>query len=205
MVATQLQARGIRDQRVLELMENVPRHQFTDPTYWEQAYEDHPLPIGHEQTISQPFIVALMLEALAIQPSDVVLEIGTGSGYTAALLAELAARVYSIERHAQLIQRAQQVLLELGYRNVTMLLGDGTRGANAFAPYNAILVSAAAAQVPMPLFEQLQEGGRMVIPVGPAHAQDLLLVRKLAGQPEQSMLEGCRFVPLIAGDGEEEA
>jgi protein-L-isoaspartate(D-aspartate) O-methyltransferase len=205
MVAAQLRARGIRDQRVLKVMEHVPRHQFTDPTYWEQAYEDHPLPIGHEQTISQPFIVALMLEALEIQPSDVVLEIGTGSGYTAALLAELAAHVYSIERHPQLIQRAQQVLLELGYRNVTMLLGDGSCGATAFASYNAILVSAAAAQVPMPLFEQLQEGGRMVIPVGPAHAQDLLLVRKLAGQPEQSMLEGCRFVPLIAGDGEEEA
>jgi protein-L-isoaspartate(D-aspartate) O-methyltransferase len=202
MVVTQLQARGIRDPRVLEVMNRVPRHEFTDARYWAEAYDDHPLPIGHEQTISQPFIVALMLEALTLQPRDVVLEIGTGSGYTAALLAELSAHVYSIERHATLIQRAQQVLLALGYRNVTMLLGDGSRGAPAFAPYDAILVSAAAPEVPLPLFEQLNEGGRMVIPVGPAHAQELLLVRKMGGQPEQSILEGCRFVPLVQSTDE---
>ncbi len=203
MVTTQLLARGIRDPRVLEVMARVPRHQFTDARYWAEAYDDHPLPIGHEQTISQPFIVALMLEALSVQSGDFVLEIGTGSGYTAALLAELSAHVYSIERHAALIQRAQQILLALGYRNVTMLMGDGSRGAPAFAPYDAILVSAAAPQVPLPLFEQLNEGGRMVIPVGPAHAQELLLVRKLAGRPEQTVLEGCRFVPLVQSTDEQ--
>jgi protein-L-isoaspartate(D-aspartate) O-methyltransferase len=204
MVETQLRARGIRDERVLEVMSRVPRHEFTSPKYWREAYEDHPLPIGQDQTISQPFIVALMLEALILEPGDVALEVGTGSGYTAALLAELAAHVYSIERHPGLLLRAQQALLSLGYRNVTVLLGDGRRGAPAFAPFDDILVSAAAPEIPGLLFEQLREGGRMVIPVGPTHAQELMLVRKVGGNSEPSILEGCRFVPLVEGAGEAE-
>jgi protein-L-isoaspartate(D-aspartate) O-methyltransferase len=198
MVETQLRARGIRDERLLAAMGRVPRHEFVDPRYRDQAYEDHPLPIGAGQTVSQPYIVALMLERLDLQPSSRVLEIGTGSGYLTALLAELAEQVYSIERHAQLAHQAEETLSRLNVTNVVVRVGDGSKGLPEYAPYDAIIVSAAASQVPPALFEQLQEGGRMIIPVGPPEAQELQLVRKREGKPVMSVLEGCRFVPLIS-------
>ena len=201
MVESQLRARGIRDERVLAAMLRVPRHEFVSPEYRDQAYEDHPIPIGEGQTLSQPYIVAIMLEASALNASDTVLEIGTGSGYQTALLAELTKQVYSVERHASLARTGQATLARLGYTNVEIVLGDGTRGLPERAPFDAIVVSAAAPQIPPSLFEQLREGGRIVIPVGPAHAQALQLVRKHEGQPVVTAMEGCRFVPLIGSEG----
>ena len=201
MVEYQLRGRGIRDERVLDAMARVPRHEFVPERFQAQAYEDHPIPIGYGQTISQPYIVALMLEALALEPTDKVLEIGTGSGYQTALLAELAASVYSIERHAGLAQNAERVLAKLGYTNIVVLVGDGSEGLPQDAPFDAIIVSAAAPELPSTLVEQLRDGGRMVIPVGPAHAQELQLAQKQQGQLLVSYLEGCRFVPLITGRG----
>jgi protein-L-isoaspartate(D-aspartate) O-methyltransferase len=201
MVDSQLRARGIRDERVLTAMLHVPRQEFVSEDYRDQVYEDHPIPIGEGQTLSQPYIVAKMLEALALDPSNAVLEVGTGSGYQTALLSELTREVYSVERHASLARAAEATLTRLGYTNVKVLLGDGSHGLSERAPFDAIVVSAAAPQIPPPLFEQLREGGRMVIPVGPAHAQELQLVRKQAGQPVVTNLEGCRFVPLIGSEG----
>ncbi|MGA8491301.1 MAG: protein-L-isoaspartate(D-aspartate) O-methyltransferase [Terriglobales bacterium] len=201
MVESQLRARGIRDERVLAAMSHVPRHEFISADYRDQVYEDHPIPIGEGQTISQPYIVAIMLQALALDPSDVVLEVGTGSGYLTALLAELTRQVYSVERHESLARSAQATLSRLGYTNVEVLVGDGSNGLPDRAPFDAVVVSAAAPQIPAPLFEHLREGGRMVVPVGPAHAQELQLVRKREGQPVIAILEGCRFVPLIGSEG----
>jgi len=201
MVESQLCARGIRDERVLAAMFHVPRHEFVSEEHRDQVYEDHPIPIGEGQTISQPYIVAIMLEALALDPSDTVLEIGTGSGYQTALLSELTRQVYSVERHEALARAARATLARLGFNNVEVFVGDGSRGLPDRAPFDAIVVSAAAPQIPPPLFEQLREGGRMVIPVGPAHAQELQLVRKHEGQPLVTVMEGCRFVPLIGSEG----
>ncbi|MGH9492969.1 MAG: protein-L-isoaspartate(D-aspartate) O-methyltransferase [Terriglobales bacterium] len=201
MVELQLRTRGIRDPRVLAAMQRVPRHEFLAPEFQREAYEDRPLPIGHGQTVSQPYIVAAMLEALELQPADTVLEIGTGSGYQTALLAELAGKVYSIERHAPLAERARQTLERLGYMGVEVLVGDGTEGLPSAAPFDAILVSAAAPKLPPPLLEQLAEGGRMIVPVGFAEGQELELVRKQRGQPLITRLDACRFVPLIGREG----
>src|SRR3984893_15660247 len=201
MVETQLRARGIRDERLLGAMARVARHEFVEPRYRDQAYEDHPLPIASGQTVSQPYIVALMLQTLQLEPSSKVLEIGTGSGYQSAVLAELVAHVYSLERHPQLAREAEDTLSRLGFTNVTVLVGDGTQGLANYPPFDAIVVSAAAPQIPAPLFEQLREGGRMIIPVGPPQAQELQLVRKHEGKPQITLLEGCRFVPLISGPG----
>lgn len=198
MVNSQLRNRGIRDERVLAAMERVPRHEFAPERYRSQAYEDHPLPIGEGQTISQPYIVAIMLEALELLPSDKVLEIGTGSGYLTALLAELTAQVISIERYASLADSARALLSKLGYSNVKIVTGDGTRGFPEAAPYNAIIVSAAAPEMPAALVAQLAEGGRMIIPVGWDDAQQLRLVRIENGQPRIEFGELCRFVPLVA-------
>lgn len=199
MVESQLRARGISDERVLAAMARVPRHEFVAPTYREQAYEDHPIPIAEGQTVSQPFIVALMLESLDLAPSDRGLEVGTGSGYLTAVLAELCAQVYSIERHFRLADSAQRTLARLGYTNVRVLVGDGSEGLAPEAPFDAIVVSAAAPQIPPALFAQLREGGRMVIPVGPPDVQELQSVRKQEGEPVVRRLEGCRFVPLVGG------
>jgi protein-L-isoaspartate(D-aspartate) O-methyltransferase len=201
MVEVQLKQRGIRDPRVLAAMAQVPRHQFISPAYHDIAYADHPAPIGEGQTISQPYMVALMLEGLELRPQDVVLEIGTGSGYQAALLAELAARVYTIERHASLAERARHMLSQLGYNNVTVVVGDGSQGLPQAAPFDSIVVAAAAPQVPPALFEQLREGGRMLIPVGSPELQELQLIRKMNGGPQVFRSEGCRFVPLIGEHG----
>lgn len=199
MVETQLRERGIRDERVLAAMSRVPRHEFTPEVFRNQAYADHPSPIGEGQTISQPYIVALMLEALALTPKDTVLEIGTGSGYVTALLAELTAQVVSIERHAALAEVARGVLARLGYTNVKVIAGDGTQGYQANALYDAIVVSAAAAEVPPALLAQLAEGGRMIIPVGAPDSQQLQLICIRSGRPDTTWRETCRFVPLVQG------
>ena len=200
MVESQIRGRGVSDPRVLDALMRVPRHLFAPDRYREQAYEDHPLPIGQGQTISQPYIVALMLEALALQPGDRVLEVGTGSGYVTALLAELVTQVISIERHGRLADGARELLARLGYSNVQVVVGDGSEGFAEVAPYNAILVSAAAREIPEALIAQLAEGGRMIVPIGGEDSQQLQFVRMEGGQPRIALRELCRFVPLVAGE-----
>jgi protein-L-isoaspartate(D-aspartate) O-methyltransferase len=200
MVDDDVRGRGISDERVLQAMLRVPRHEFVPEAYRAQAYEDRPLPIGEGQTISQPFMVAIMLQVLALHPTDTVLEVGAGSGYATALLAELAARVVAIERSPVLAAGAARVLSSLGYDNANVVVGDGSQGFADGAPYDAILVSAAPAAVPQALLSQLrEEGGRMVIPVGPAESQQLQLIRMQAGRPVVTLCGACRFVPLVAG------
>ncbi|MGA2345370.1 MAG: protein-L-isoaspartate(D-aspartate) O-methyltransferase [Candidatus Sulfotelmatobacter sp.] len=199
MVDSQLRGRGIADERVLNAMGRVPRHEFAPEPYRDQAYEDHPLPIAQGQTISQPFIVALMLEALALRSADHVLEVGAGSGYVTALLGELAAQVISVERHAALADPARELLARMEYTNVKIIVGDGTQGFRECAPYDAIIVSAAAPDIPPALLAQLTEGGRMIIPVGPPDSQQLQLIRIENGEPRITLRELCRFVPLISG------
>lgn len=201
MVAVQLRRRGIRDERVLSAMERVPRHEFVRLELRGRAYEDDPAPIGEGQTVSQPYIVAYMLEALDIGPEHRVLEIGAGTGYQAALLAELAREVVTVERHRILADAARENLARLGYRNVTVIHADGTQGWPAAAPYDRMIVAAAAPRVPPPLFEQLAEGGKLIVPVGSTDLQELMLVEKREGQPVSSPREGCRFVPLIGAEG----
>jgi protein-L-isoaspartate(D-aspartate) O-methyltransferase len=197
MVRTQLVGRGIRDVRVLDAMLAVPRHSFVPESLERSAYQDHPLPIGEGQTISQPYIVAAMLEHLALRCTDRVLEVGTGSGYVTALLSLLCAEVYSVERHATLAAAAQFTLQSLGAGNVKLRVGDGRQGWVEYAPFDAILVSAATPEVPPALFAQLREGGRMILPVGAAVSQELRLIKKIEGHPDVTTLEGCRFVPLV--------
>jgi protein-L-isoaspartate(D-aspartate) O-methyltransferase len=197
MVDTQVAGRGIRDERVLEAMEKVPRHRFVDEALQSQAYQDHPLPIAEKQTISQPYIVALMTSALRLQPSEKVLEIGTGSGYQTAILAELAERVFSVERIPGLLYRARKTLQELGYRNVVLKVADGTLGWADEAPFDAILVTAGAPSVPQTLLDQLALYGRLVIPIGDRFSQDLSLVEMLPDGIRKTSLGGCRFVDLI--------
>src|SRR5208337_2138729 len=187
-----------RDLRVLDAMRAVPRHEFVPESSQEDAYGDHPLPIGEGQTISQPYIVAAMLEHLALQTTDRILEVGTGSGYVTALLALLCAEVYSIERHAQLAAVAESTLHRLEYRNVKIRVSDGSQGWPEYAPFDAILVSAPTPEMPPALFAQLGDGGRMMVPIGPPSSQELQLIRKVRGQPEVTILEGCRFVPLVS-------
>ncbi|MGC2196387.1 MAG: protein-L-isoaspartate(D-aspartate) O-methyltransferase [Terriglobales bacterium] len=201
MVNTQLHQRGIRDERVLSAMSRVPRHEFVAEPYRDRAYDDSPLPIGEGQTISQPYIVALMLELLDLSPEETVLEVGTGSGYQTALLAELSHHVYSIERHPALAGQARAVLSRLGYQNVALEIGDGSKGLPAHAPFDRIIVSAAAPKLPQALFDQLREGGRLIVPVGPSEAQLLQLVTRIEGKPVLVEQTACRFVPLIGQQG----
>jgi len=201
MVEQQLRRRGIHDERVLRAMESVPRHEFIPEDRRHRAYQDEPVPIGEDQTISQPYMVAIMTQLLAVEPENTVFEVGTGTGYQAAVLSRLARQVYTIERHASLAKRAREILLRIGYENVEVIVGDGTRGLPEYAPYNRILVAAAAPSVPPPLIEQLGEAGRMIIPVGTPDIQVLQLVRKNQGEICTSNLEGCRFVPLVGEGG----
>jgi protein-L-isoaspartate(D-aspartate) O-methyltransferase len=201
MVETQIRRRGVADLRVLAAMGKVPRHRFVPRHLWGQAYSDYPLPIGEDQTISQPYIVALMTEALELAGPEKVLELGTGSGYQAAVLAELAARVYTIERIPSLAQSAEQVLASLGYANVEVVVADGTLGWAGEAPFDAILVTAGSPQVPPPLVEQLAMGGRLVIPVGDRYTQTLTRVRRTPEGLKHEYLGGCRFVKLIGRHG----
>ncbi len=201
MVEMQLQRRGIHDERVLDAMLRVPRHEFVPEQYLSHAYEDHPVPIGEEQTISQPYMGAVSLQALSLQGTERVLEVGTGSGYQTALLALLAATVFSVERHASLARGAATILANLGLKNVRVTVGDGSQGWREYTPFDAMLISAAAPSVPRSLLEQLSEEGRMVIPVGPPQAQELQLVRKHEGRFSVEKIEGCRFVPLVGAEG----
>jgi len=198
MVRTQIRARGISDEVVLKAMEKVPRHLFVPEQYQAEAYADHPLPIGEGQTISQPYVVALMTELLALEPSDRVLEIGTGSGYQAAVLAEIANEVYTVEIIESLGRTAASRLQTLGYRNIRTRLGDGYYGWEENAPYDAIIVTAAPDHIPQPLIRQLKDGGRLVIPVGPPGAvQTLWRVEKYGDQVISHNEGEVRFVPLV--------
>ncbi len=202
MVREQLVVRGIKDEKVLEAFRSVPRHLFVPYSEQHLAYRDHPLGIGRGQTISQPYIVALMTEALGLEGGEKVLEIGTGSGYQAAILAEIADTVYTVERIMQLQETARKVLDLLGYSNIRFRIGDGTRGWPEEAPFDRILVTAAALKPPPSLLSQLsEEGGRMVIPAGNCWSQDLLLITREKDDFKERVLCGCRFVPLIGNEG----
>jgi len=201
MVDEQLARRGITDARLLAAMRKVPRHLFVEEALRDRAYGDHPLPIGEGQTISQPFMVATMTQLLALKGEEKVLEIGTGSGYQTAILAELARRVCSIERVAGLAARARQTLEALGYTNALVRTGDGTYGWPDEAPFDRILVTAGSPAVPPPLFQQLAEGGRLVIPIGDSHSQLLSVVEKVEGRMRTSTDCGCVFVKLIGKYG----
>ncbi len=197
MVSEQLVPRGIRDERLLDAMREIPRHRFVPPSLVQQAYADAPLPIGAGQTISQPFIVAEMTQLLDLSGAEKVLEIGTGSGYQTAILCRLSREVVTIERVAALSDGARRVLDELGMTNVAFRVGDGSLGSPDDAPFDRIIVTAASPDVPAPLFEQLVEGGVMVIPIGGRWEQDLCLVKKQSGTLRRETLGGCRFVPLL--------
>ena len=204
MVDTQIRVRGVSDQRVLKAMQKIPRHLFVDEGLIDQAYNDNPLPIERRQTISQPYIVALMSEAMALTGREKVLEIGTGSGYQTAILAELAERVFSIERIAVLATAARRVLDVLKDYNVAIRVGDGTYGWREESPFEAIMVTAGAPRIPRLLIEQLAVGGRLVVPVGNRNSQALLKLTRVSEDPEdlkQEDLGGCRFVDLIGEHG----
>jgi len=201
MVEEQLAGRGIADPRVLAAMGRVARHEFVDDALRYAAYHDKPLPIGDEQTISQPFMVALMSEALALRGDERVLEIGTGCGYQTAILAELAAEVFSIERLAALAAHARRTLERLGYGSVHLRVGDGTLGWPEAAPFDAVLITAATPMIPRPLLGQLRPGGRMVFPMGEEELQTLVRIRKNEAGLEEECLGECRFVRLVGRYG----
>jgi protein-L-isoaspartate(D-aspartate) O-methyltransferase len=204
MVDSQIKSRGIGDQRVLKVMETIPRHFFVDEALRDQAYNDNPLPIDERQTISQPYIVALMTEALNLKGNEKVLELGTGSGYQTAILAELAERVFSIERIASLASGARKILDSLNYYNVAIRVGDGTYGWKEESPFDAIIVTAGAPDIPKTLVEQLVVGGRLVIPIGGRHSQALIKLTRLSediNDVNKEDLGGCRFVDLVGDHG----
>lgn len=204
MVTEQIIRRGVVTPRVIEAFRKVPRHLFVPEEFRSHSYNDHPLPIGEGQTISQPYIVALMTDLLGLSGEEKVLEIGTGSGYQAAILAELGREIYTVERHKLLAERAERVLKELNYQNVKVLVSDGTKGWKEFSPYQRIMITASAPDVPQPLFEQLDEMGKLVIPIGGRWSQDLTLVEKRKGKMTRKYICGCVFVPLIGEYGYEE-
>jgi len=201
MVKTQLIPRGIADENVLQAMGKIQRHLFVEEALVGEAYNDHPLPIGNKQTISQPYIVALMTEALELTGKEKVLEIGTGSGYQTAILAELSDMVYTVERIEPLLEKSKTLLKSLGYTNVYFKAYDGTLGWDDFAPYDAIMVTAGAPKVPEPLLKQLADGGRMIIPIGNKYSQDLIKVTRVNDRFAEKNLGGCRFVDLIGEHG----
>jgi protein-L-isoaspartate(D-aspartate) O-methyltransferase len=197
MVKTQIEARGITDKRVLEAMSTIPRDKFVDPSLASRAYEDNPLPIGEGQTISQPYVVALMTQALQLKPTDKVLEIGTGSGYQAAVLAEMVRKVYTMEIRERLADSSRKLLKRLGYGNVDVKYADGYFGWEEHAPFDAIIITASANHIPAPLIKQLKEGGRLIIPLGSTRfTQTLTLATKRRGKLDAEMMGGVRFVPM---------
>jgi len=204
MVEEQIIGREIRDPRLVAALKKVPRHLFVEEALQSQAYNDRPLPIGEKQTISQPYMVALMTEALKLKGRETVLEIGSGSGYQTAILAELAREVFSVERIRPLAIRARQLLYELGYFNVEIKIFDGTYGWAEKGPFDAIIVTAGSPNIPQPLYEQLPVGGRLVIPVGDIHTQDLFRITKTEKGMKKEDLGGCRFVKLIGRYGWED-
>jgi protein-L-isoaspartate(D-aspartate) O-methyltransferase len=196
MVQEQLVSRGINDPRVLRAMANVPRHLFLESELWDRAYEDHPLPIGADQTISQPYMVALMAQALELKGAERVLEVGTGSGYAAAVLSQLCAEIFTVEAVEELALKARTLLSSLGYRNVSVLVGDGTLGWEERAPYDAVVISAAAPCIPRPLLEQLSSPGHLVFPMGEKELQTLVRIRKDKTGIREEYLGECHFVKL---------
>jgi protein-L-isoaspartate(D-aspartate) O-methyltransferase len=201
MVEEQIRRRGIGNPRVIDAMARVPRHLFVSPDDQAEAYEDRPLPIGEGQTISQPYMVAIMTQSLALKGEERVLEIGTGSGYQAAILADLGGRVFTVERVPALSARAEKVLRGLGYKNIFFRTGDGTRGWPEEAPFDGIIVTAGAPEVPRTLTSQLADGGRLVIPVGPRYSQTLFKVTREGNQFVEEDITGCVFVPLLGAFG----
>ena len=201
MVHEQLEWRGISDPRLLEAFRRVPRHLFVPPEQQAQAYEDHPIPIGVGQTISQPYMVALMVQLLKLQGHERILEVGTGSGYQLAILAELALEIYSVERLPELAAGALRRLEELGFLNVHISSGNGSLGWPEHAPYDGIVVAAGSPGIPQPLVDQLTDGGRLVIPVGSPQTQTLTLAEKRSGQVRLTALTQCVFVPLVGEHG----
>jgi protein-L-isoaspartate(D-aspartate) O-methyltransferase len=201
MVEEQITSRGIKDAKLIAAIKKIPRHLFVEEALQSQAYSDHPLPIGEKQTISQPYMVALMTEAMLLTGKEKVLEIGTGSGYQTAILAELSEKVFSIERIRPLAIRARKLLYELGYFNVEIKIFDGTFGWMEESPFDAIIVTAGSPNIPQPLIDQLAIGGRLVIPVGDAFVQDLFRVTKTEEGIKKEDLGGCRFVKLIGKYG----
>jgi len=201
MVEEQVVARGVKDVRVIAAMRKVPRHLFVEEALQNQAYSDRPLPIGEKQTISQPYMVALMTEALQLTGKEKVLEIGAGSGYQTAILAESARQVFSIERILSLTMRARMLLINLGYTNVEIKFSDGTEGWIGESPFDAIIVTAGSPDIPQPLVDQLAVGGRLVIPVGDESVQDLIRLKKTEEGVKREDLGGCRFVKLIGRHG----
>jgi len=204
MVKNQIIPRGVTDPGVLEAMGKIQRHLFVEEALIGEAYNDHPLPVGYKQTISQPYIVALMTEALELTGKEKTLEIGTGSGYQTAILAEVSKTVYTIERIEPLLGKSKMLLKSLGYTNIFFKAFDGTLGWDEFAPYDAIIVTAGAPKIPQPLLDQLAEGGRMVIPIGNRYGQDLIKVTRMNNVFKERNLGGCRFVDLIGAHGWEE-
>ena len=201
MVKNQLIPRGINDERVLQVMGKIPRHLFIEEALAGEAYNDHPVPIGEKQTISQPYIVALMTEALELKGTEKTLEIGTGSGYQTAILAELSSRVYTIERIKSLLVNARKLLAQLGHDNILFKAFDGTLGWKEYAPFDAIMVTAGSPSLPKPLIDQLADNGRIIIPVGDRYSQELIKVIKKEEGLEQKGFGGCRFVNLIGVHG----
>jgi protein-L-isoaspartate(D-aspartate) O-methyltransferase len=201
MVSSQIESRGVKDPAVLNAMRKVPRHLFVPKSHWKDAYNDYPLPIGSGQTISQPYIVAFMTEALELEQSDRVLEIGTGSGYQAAILGEICDSVFTIEIVEELGARAKKTLQELEYQNVFVKIGDGYEGWPEASPFDAIIVTCSPTKVPEPLLDQLSEGGRMIIPVGKTFSQNLYLMEKRDGKLKQSRVLPVRFVPMVKENG----
>ncbi len=201
MVRVQIESRGITEPATLDALRKVERHKFVPPKYQNKAYEDHPLPIGENQTISQPYIVALMTQVLDLKKNEKVLEIGTGSGYQAAVLAEICNHVYTIEIIDTLGQRAQKLLADLGYKNINVKIGDGYKGWEEHSPFDAIIVTCAPTHIPEPLKKQLAEGGKMVIPVGKTFAQELVLLTKKNGKIRRESIIPVRFVPMLGENG----
>ena len=201
MVKSQLIPRGIKDPKVLEAMGKVPRDLFVEEALGGETYNDHPLPIGHKQTISQPYIVALMTEALELTGDEKVLEIGTGSGYQTAILAELSYRVYTVERIRALMVGARSILARLNYNNILFKAFDGTLGWKEYEPYDAIIITAGSPKLPQPLLDQLAEGGRLIIPIGDMSSQELIKMTNRRGRYIEKNLGGCRFVNLIGVHG----
>jgi len=205
MVRSQIEARGVKDPLVLSAFRTVPRHLFVSEALREQAYGDYPLPIGEQQTISQPYIVAEMTQALEIGRNDRVLEIGTGSGYQAAILAQIVYRVYTIERRRSLYIQTRSLFDKLNYHNIVTKYADGTKGWQEESPFDAIVVTAGAPEVPQVLINQLAEGGRLVVPVGNQHTQELIKICRTKGKIQQTNLGGCRFVKLVGEHGWKES
>ncbi|MFH1051040.1 MAG: protein-L-isoaspartate(D-aspartate) O-methyltransferase [bacterium] len=201
MVKYQIEARGIKNKKVLNAFKKVPRHKFVPKEYIRQAYNDGPLPIGKGQTISQPYVVAFMTDVLNLKKHEKVLEIGTGSGYQAAILAEICDSVFSIEIFKELGNKAKQVLESLGYKNIFVKIGDGYKGWKEHAPFDAVIVTCAPTNIPQPLIEQLKENGRMIIPIGERWSQELVLLKKTKGKIEKKEVLPVRFVPMIDSAG----